>query len=79
MLKESLDGLNFEEGLLLKMVLLNFRMVSHMFNFTNYDEIFDTLNELEMLKQRDKIPSHRLTHWHSVQSVFLVSVAVMCC
>ena len=79
MLKESLDGLNFEEGLLLKMVLLNFRMVSHMFNFTNYDEIFDTLNELEMLKQRDKIPNHRLTHWHSVQSVFLVSVAVKFC
>ena len=75
-LKANLSSMHFEDAVLFKMVVINFRMLAHTFDFDSYDEIFDTLNEIEVARRQDTIKGGKLMEWTQVLSIFLQNLAV---
>lgn len=76
-LKDSLKEMHFEDALTLKMTVINFRLISHMFDFEQHEEIYDTLNEIEVARHKDAVRGEKLQRFSSVLTVFLQTLAVI--
>lgn len=76
LLKDSLAQMQFEDALMLKMIVINFRLVSDMFDVDQFDEIFDVLNEIEVARNQDAIKVANIRQWSNVLGVFLRNLAV---
>lgn len=75
LLKNSLAQMQFEDALLLKMIVINFRLVSDMFDVDQFEEIFDVLNEIEVARQQNAIKSGSIKQWANVLGIFLRNLA----
>lgn len=76
LLKDNLAQMQFEDALLLKMIVINFRLVSDMFDVDQFEEIFDVLNEIEVARQQSAIKSNNIRQWANVLGIFLRNLAV---
>ena len=75
-LRTSLGNMHFEDALLMKMIVINFRLLSHMFDFEYYDEIYDVLNEIEVARKEEAVRGEKLAQWAAIMGVFLQSLGV---
>lgn len=76
LLKDSLAQMQFEDALILKMIVINFRLVSDMFDVEQFDEIFDVINEIEVARNQQAIKSTNIKQWANVLSTFLRNLGV---
>lgn len=76
LLKDSLSQMQFEDALLLKMIVINFRLVSDMFDVDQFEEIFDVLNEIEVARQQSAIKATNIRQWANVLGIFLRNLGV---
>lgn len=76
-LRQSLTNMHFEDAVLLKMVVINFRLKSHLFDFEHFDEIFDVLNEIDVARQQNIVSAGKMQkEWGTVLESFLQTLAV---
>lgn len=73
-LRDNLKNMHFEDALILKLIVINFRLLSNMFDFEHFDEIFDVLNEIEVARAQDVIPAQKMSRWADILGVFLVTL-----
>ena len=73
-LRDNLKNMHFEDALILKLIVINFRLLSNMFDFEHFDEIFDVLNEIEVARAQDVIPTNKMARWGDILGVFLITI-----
>jgi hypothetical protein len=76
LLRDSLARMHFEDALLLKMMVVNFRLVSDAFDVEQFDEIFDVINEIEVARNQGAVRVENIGQWSSVLGIFLKNLAV---
>lgn len=76
LLRDSLARMHFEDALIMKMIVINFRLVSDAFDVEQFEEIFDVLNEIEVARNQDAVKPSNIGQWSQVLGVFLKNLAV---
>lgn len=75
LLRDSLAKMHFEDALLLKMIVINFRLVSDVFDVEQFEEIFDVLNEIEVARNQNAVNPSNIAQWAHVLGIFLKNLA----